>query len=215
MPDSLLRQSPLAHLALQGRPARVADPGADTGEAGVAMAERPFRGIIDLRGDAGDSGFLAAVERVLGAAPPSEANRALVRPEVTLLWLGPNEWWIVTPEVDEELADSLREALAGLHAAVTLVGDSRTCLRVAGPRAGDLLAKGCPLDLHPRAFAAGHCAQSLLAKAGVLIHRLEEGSDGGGDGAPVYELYVLRSFADYLWRWLEDAAAEYGLAVGD
>ena len=31
--------------------------------------------------------------------------------------------------------------------------------------------------------------------------------------APSYDLYVLCSFADYLWRWLEDAAGEYGLAV--
>lgn len=203
MPDSLLRQSPLAHLGLQAgaRSAR--------GEAGIAMTELPFRGIIDLRGDAGDESFLTAVEKVLGAAPPSEANRAVTRPEVTLLWLGPNQWWIVTPEVDEELADSLREALAGQHCAVTLVGDSRTSLRVEGPRARDLLAKGCPLDLHASVFTAGHCAQSLMAKADVLIHQT---ADDPAEG-PSYELYVLRSFADYLWRWLADAAGEYGLAV--
>jgi len=39
----------------------------------------------------------------------------------------------------------------------------------------------------------------------VLIHQVSD--------APAYELYVLRSFADYLWRWLEDAAREYGVAV--
>ena len=30
---------------------------------------------------------------------------------------------------------------------------------------------------------------------------------------PTYDIYVLRSFAEYLWLWLEDAAQEYGLAV--
>jgi sarcosine oxidase subunit gamma len=30
---------------------------------------------------------------------------------------------------------------------------------------------------------------------------------------PAYDLYVHRSFADYLWRWLEDAAKEYGVAI--
>ncbi|NIO38860.1 MAG: hypothetical protein GTO41_00860, partial [Burkholderiales bacterium] len=33
------------------------------------------------------------------------------------------------------------------------------------------------------------------------------------DEAPSYDIYVHRSFADYLWRWLEDAAQEYGVAI--
>ena len=78
-------------------------------------------------------------------------------------------------------------------------------IRVTGPRARDLLAKGCPLDLHPSLFAKGACAQTVMAKAGVLIHAVDDG--------PTYDLYVLRSFAEYLWRWLEDAAQEYGVAV--
>jgi sarcosine oxidase subunit gamma len=39
----------------------------------------------------------------------------------------------------------------------------------------------------------------------VLIHQV--------DDAPAYDVYVLRSFAEYLWLWLEDAAKEYGMAV--
>ncbi len=205
MPDSHLRQSPLAHLGLQGR-ATPAEAGPD---AGVRLAELPYRGIIDLRGNSGDLAFLGATERILGVGLPLEACRAAVRSEVTLLWLGPNEWWIVTPEVDDELAEKLGEALAASRAAVTTIGDSRTCIRVAGPRARDLLAKGCPLDLHSSVFQPGHCAQSLMAKADVLIHQI---GDDPAEG-PSYELYVLRSFADYLWRWLEDAAGEYGLAI--
>ena len=35
------------------------------------------------------------------------------------------------------------------------------------------------------------------------------------DEVPSYELYVQRSFAEYLWLWLEDAALEYGVAIGE
>ncbi|TNF08513.1 MAG: sarcosine oxidase subunit gamma, partial [Pseudomonadales bacterium] len=28
-----------------------------------------------------------------------------------------------------------------------------------------------------------------------------------------WELVIRRSFADYFWLWLQDACAEYGLAV--
>jgi sarcosine oxidase gamma subunit len=31
--------------------------------------------------------------------------------------------------------------------------------------------------------------------------------------APDYDLYVQRSFAEYLWAWLEDAGTEYGVRV--
>ena len=37
-----------------------------------------------------------------------------------------------------------------------------------------------------------------LAKAVVLLHQT--------DDEPAYDLYVDRSYAEYLWLWLEDAA---------
>lgn len=199
MPEGMLRQSPLAGLGLKGRGQ------AERGTAEVAMAERPFPGILDLRGDPAQAGFAAALEVVLGFALPTEAGSVAGGPERRALWLGPNEWWIVTPQVDTALAAKLRDAVAGEHAAITEIGDSRTCIRISGARAADVIAKGCPLDLHPSVFSAGRCAQSVLAKADVTLHQL--------DDEPSYDLFVLCSFADYLWRWLEDASQEYGLAV--
>jgi sarcosine oxidase subunit gamma len=81
---------------------------------------------------------------------------------------------------------------------------------VTGPKAREVLAKGCPIDLHPRAFAAGTCAQTLVSRVGAIIHRTDEGA---ANELPRFELHVLRSFADYLWRFLEDAGQEYGVAV--
>ena len=66
--------------------------------------------------------------------------------------------------------------------------------------------KGCGLDVHPRAFPAGTCAQTLLGQVGVLLHCLDADESH-------FEITVLRSFAEYLWAWLEDGAEEYGLAV--
>ena len=33
------------------------------------------------------------------------------------------------------------------------------------------------------------------------------------DAAPSYDVYVARSMAEYLWGWLGDAGARYGIAV--
>jgi sarcosine oxidase subunit gamma len=194
-----LRQSALAHLGLVAR----AQPG--RGEAAVAMAERPPLSIVDLRIRGAETAALAAVEVTLGFALPLEANRAAGTEDAAAFWLGPDEWWVVVSAEVPAVDDRLAEALAGHSAAVTDLSESRACIRVSGPSARDLLAKGCPLDLHPRGFSPGRCAQSHLAKAQVVLHQVSD--------EPAFDLYVLRSFADYLWAWLEDAAREYGLAI--
>ena len=199
MADLMIRQSALAQLGLDGR-AR-----AERGEAGVALAEKPFRAIVDLRGNPEDADFLGSAQGALGLDLPLTPNTATTQGKTTALWLGPDEWWIVTPDPAADHAARLRTTLSGVHAAVTEVGESRCCIEVSGPRARDLLAKTCPLDLHPRSFQPGTCAQSHLAKVAGLLHQTSD--------EPAYDLYVLRSFAEYLWHWLEDAGREYGVAV--
>lgn len=207
MVEPYLRQSALAHLGLAGRAAP------ERGAAGVALAERPFPVIVNLRGDPAELG--EAFEAEFGFNLPTVPNTTAGGGELSALWLGPDEWWITAAGPDyfagPRLAERLRRALAGVFHAVTDVSESRTRIRVSGPQARALLQKGCPLDLHPRAFAPGACAQSLIAKAGVVLRALPGAS--GADSEPDFEILVLRSYAEYLWLWLEDAAQEYGLAV--
>ena len=119
-----------------------------------------------------------------------------------ILWLGPDEWLIVTPVGEQgAMETALGAALAGQHVSVVDTTDARTMIRIHGAHARDVLMKGCPLDLHPRAFGPGQCAQTIIAKADVLIHQR--------DDAPTYDIYVLCSFARYLWDWLVDAAKEF------
>jgi sarcosine oxidase subunit gamma len=81
------------------------------------------------------------------------------------------------------------------------VSSSRAVIEVSGPRARDLLAKGCGLDLHPRAFAPGHCAQTLLARLPIILDQL--------DPTPAYRLFAPASAARWVCDWLLDAAAEF------
>ena len=200
MVESYLRQSPLDHLHLDARAT------AAPGEAGVIVRERKFTAKVILRGDIADEAFAKAAKRALGFVPPAQPNTVDGKRDRYALWLGPDEWLVVgAPDSQDKLVTALREALAGMTAAVTDVSEGRTVLRLTGPAARDLLAKGCGLDLHPRTFRAGCCAQSRLAKALIVLHQIDE--------APSYDVYIERSFADYLWHWLEDAAEEFGLAV--
>ncbi len=201
MVESYWRQSPLAHLNLAARAGRQA------ADAGVLLVERPPRACVNLRGET-EAQFLAAFEAAFGFVLPLNAPETASNRGFTALWLGPNEWLITGPaEVGAagELATRLRRAIAGRHVSVTDVGEVYTVIGVEGARARDLLQKGTGIDLHDRAFQPEHVVQTLLAKADVILHQT---------GADAYDVYVRRSFADYLWLWLEDAGLEYDVAVG-
>jgi sarcosine oxidase, subunit gamma len=177
---------------------------------GARLGERQGLGKLDLRGNPQDRAFMTAVGRVLDLLLPSEPCTSAGKEQIAALWLSPDQWLVTCPASEvARLTSSLREALADVHSAVTEVSDARVALRLAGPSARDVLAKGCTLDLHPRAFPVGSCAQSLLAKASALIHLLAD----DGERGPSFDVYVARSFADYVWMWLEDAGREYGVQI--
>ena len=168
----------------------------------VTLDECPPCGLVNLRGNNRDTEFARAVMTTLGLALPVEANTTQAGNGVVILWLGPDEWLIVTErEADSAILAALETSLSGQHAAVTLVSDASITYRIAGPRAADVLAKGMTLDLDATVFTAGACARSLLGRSAVLLHR--PGPEN------VYEITVTRSFADYVRSWLEDAMLEY------
>lgn len=205
MPEAIRLESPLVRCGL---PRLAANPPA---HAKVVASERAFLGHLNLRGDARDARFGDAVEKVLGVAPPVAANTVNESAQGAVYWLGPDEWLaVVSGDRTEAVEAQLRAALAGVRSAVTDVSSGQTVVVLRGSAARDVLGKGCPLDLHPKVFAVGQCAQSHLAKAGILVRPIPP-AGACEDGA--YEIVFRRSFADYVWAWLGDAAAEYGFTV--
>jgi sarcosine oxidase subunit gamma len=172
----------------------------------VTLREVPFLAQVNLRAD-------AAAARALGL--PLEPNTTATTPassvaggDRTILWLGPDEWLVVGPDGDAAAIErDLSADGAGWVSTVDLSAN-RTAIDVAGPAVRDLLAAGCSLDPHPRAFGPGRCAQTMLARAQVILE---------ARGADRFRVHVRGSFAVYLATWLIDAAdglAEDDRAVG-
>lgn len=168
----------------------------------VRLSEVAFSTQVALRVDPKSP----AAERIgtaLGTMLPHRPWQVGHSDQLAVLWLGPDEWLVVGPEGRaEEIQALLTEALGGEHGAVLDVSAHRAIIEISGPRSRELLAKGCALDLHRRAFGTDHCAQTLLARAGVLLWCRDADT-------PVYWVFVRASFARYLADWLTDAAAEY------
>ena len=189
-------QSPLSHAA--GRLAAATR----TSRGAVRLAELPFLAQLNVRLDA--KGAAAdAVGLALGLPLPLAPNTTARTGELIALWLGPDEWLLVGPPGSEgDLESRIREAAGDEPVSVTDVSAQRTTLLVTGSRARDLLAHGCPLDLHPRTFGAGRCAQTTLGRTQIVLVARDEPRAG-------FWVLVRSSFAGYLTDWLLDAATEY------
>jgi len=169
--------------------------------AGVSLEERADLGKVSLRGDAADGGFAGAVEGVLGCAPPVEPNTVRQGSDCTIFWLGPDEWQVHCAEgARDALLDGLRRALEGRHSAVVDVSDYYVVMRLAGTKTLEVLSKGTPLDLHPRSFPEGACAQTRFGHATVMLHKVAH---------DVVDIQVRWSFAEYVWCYIVGGAQEY------
>jgi sarcosine oxidase, subunit gamma len=146
--------------------------------------------------------FLAQVNVRTSADGMPAPNTVAVEGERRILWLGPDEWLVVGAPGSEAAIEAELRADGALS--VVDVSANRTTLALAGPRARDVLMKGCALDLHPRAFRPGRCAQTQIAHTQVILEQT-------GD-EPAYRLYVRPSFAGHLAAWLADAMEEFGAA---
>lgn len=151
--------------------------------------------ILNVRGNGGDPAFTEAVASALGCPPPVTPNTWAPGEGLHLLWVGPDEWLaVVDAEGPSGRLAALRNALGTQHAAVTALGAGYAAVQMAGERARDALSRGTPLDIHPREFGPGQCAQTRLAHASVVLWQL--------DAAPTFRLLIRRSMSGYLRDWL-------------
>ena len=166
----------------------------------LTIRELAFLSQLDLRADPGDVAVMERLRAGLGFALPQIPNTTSSGGDRSALWLGPDEWLVTGPEDQQELIEgALRSGLSDAPGAVTDVSATRTVVELRGPLARDVLATGCPVDLHPRVFGPGRCAQTLLGKAQVIVQLAEP--------TPAFWIYVRSSFAGYVADWVLDAVA--------
>ncbi|MGA4845266.1 sarcosine oxidase subunit gamma [Streptomyces sp. G5(2025)] len=169
---------------------------------GIRVRELPFLTHLTLRAQPG-SPAAQAVEAVLDTPLPGPVSAELSG-DVTVLWMGPDEWLLVAPDgARHDLLARLRWAVGEEFATVTDVSAQRTTLALSGPLVRTVLAQGCAIDLDARVTPVGSSLNTLLAQAPVtLVVR--------GEAACRVWLLVRSSFAPYLAAWLVDACTEYG-----
>jgi sarcosine oxidase subunit gamma len=160
--------------------------------------------VLNLRGNAEDGAFREAIARALGIELPLGPCTSSADDALRLVWAGPDDWFVIGAKGQADaLSERLRRALAGQHHALTDVSSGYTVLHLSGPPVRDVLAQGCPLDLHPRVIRPGMAAGSHFFKASLWLWQT--------DPAPTFEALVRRSFMGYVQLMLERTSSECGL----
>jgi sarcosine oxidase subunit gamma len=171
----------------------------------VTIAERVDLGLATVAARKGQAAALeAAVFSAYGVRLP-DRSRVAQGPQVNFVGYGPGQWLAVSESLaNETLARDLAQRLKGL-ASISDQSGGRTVLRLSGPRARDVLAKGLPIDLDPRAFPLGSAATSTISLMGVQLWQT--------DDTRSYDIAIFRSVSASFWRWLTASAGEYGYEV--
>ena len=128
---------------------------------GLDARELVFLAQVDVRADTSTAARLGF---------PAEPNTVASGPDRDILWLGPDEWLVVGhTRTAEALVAELETTLGGEHHSVVDVSANRTVIELGGNSRHELLSSACPIDLHPRSWGDGRCAQTVFGAAQILL----------------------------------------------
>lgn len=181
------------------------------GPAQLSLQRAATGSVWNLQGSPENPAFTARVARLWGVGALPASHRVIASATHRFLWIGPRSWLIFSlnsqihgvATAGPSFSDC-RDMLNAADGALFDVSASRVGWTVRGHRAMDLLASGCPLDLHKNVFAPDSCAQSHFGHVPALYHRQVDGD---------FTVYVARSFAEDVWAAICASAAQYGYVV--
>ena len=169
-----------------------------------SMEEKTPVAKINLRGNLENKEFASKVGKILGMILPKESCSTSTKEKITCMWLGPNEWLLVSNDTvtkecyDYELEQLLFNDISKTNlGSVTNVSDHYTIFKLTGSNIFEVLSKGCPFDFNSESFDDNKAVQTILNHVDVTIHRKTKDE---------INIYVRRSFSQYLWEWIKDSA---------
>jgi len=162
----------------------------------LRLTVMPARTVIQLRLATCTPKALGAI-RIAGRLLP-EAMHSSSGDDPVLCRLAPDIWLLLSSLHEAaELLDAVRTGCARKACAITDLSDAHVTLALDGPRAVDVLARGCGLDFAATAFGLNACTRTRLAQLPVILRRLTHER---------FECVVDRSVGQYLYDWMQDAA---------
>ena len=171
----------------------------------IKIKELPFVKKINLRLDPNNKNCVSSFSKILGTILPVNVNtysKNTINEKV--MWLGPNEWLIVSDDDDAFL--KLQNKIEDLEASVTDVSENRTIIRIHGSKIFVLLSKFLVLDLEKNLPTQSSCAQTLFVKVPILLVRNSKDTQ-----RHEIDIFANRSHANYIYNLLIDGTKNLDL----
>lgn len=186
-----------------------------TSTTGVVARTSPLSGVVK----SGDFGSVKDLPRVeLSIRHPISIIAVIARKgrgddlaaalgrlaNCSVLWAGFEQYYVLAEGRAE--GTLYRDVKLNLGDLGTMSDQShgRIVIRIAGPRARSVLAKGTPVDLHADEFPVGKSAVTQIAHVGVHLTRTS---------VDVFDVSIFRGFAESFWEWLTQQSEEFGYRV--
>ena len=159
---------------------------------GVLMKPKSAQIRISLRADEPQ---YDAINKVLSINLPNRPKTSNTHGHRIAMWLGPDEWLIL-----DDTGSNLNELPANLASTLCSAVDvshRNTAIEISGVRAATAISSGCPQNLNIDNFPIGACSRTVLGKVEIILLR---------SSADTFHIECWRSFSDYVWKYLVDAA---------
>ncbi len=168
----------------------------------LTLQWQPGCALVNLRVENPDTALCSALAGEIQL--PLQANVTTLTNGTRCIWAGPDDWFVLDTNLSAShtagLVQRISPFLESRHHAITDVSSGYQVLRLSGSRAPEVLAQGCPLDLHSSQFKVGMCAGTHFFKASVWLWKTDE--------RPSFELLVRSSFVSYVKQLFEKIEPE-------
>lgn len=162
----------------------------------LRLSVLPARAIVQLRVAIRSLKTIGSVrigERELAGPPNSCTGDDPVNCRIA-----PDTWLVLSSRHEAgDLEAAIAKVCTRRACAVTDLSDACVTLVLDGPRAVEVLSRGCGLDFSFNAFGTNSCARTRFAQLPVVVRRPD---------VHRFEFIVDRSTARYLFDWIQDAA---------
>lgn len=161
----------------------------------------PQRVTLRLQVSSRSLGTVNAI-RIAGRPLPITAN-CWTGTDPVISRIAPDTWLFQSALHDAaDLLEAVRKGCGRRTFVVIDLSDAYVTITVEGAQAPAVLARGCGLDLSLGTFNTSSCTRTRFAQMPVVVRRAS---------FERFECIVDRTYAQYLYDWLQDAAT--GLTV--
>jgi sarcosine oxidase subunit gamma len=167
----------------------------------VSIEEVKNFGMVTIKGNLSDNKMREIIQSISGTQCP-QIGKISDGKKMSVGWMSTDEYAIFSESSDAiKLVDRIGSKLKKFDHLCLNMSDSRRCFHLKGKGWREVISKGTPANLSPKAFGKGVLRRTRIANVAVAIWSFNE-----------TEAFIISmtSVSDFILEWLNNASLETG-----